>query len=72
MTTETTATFIAPDISCGHCVATVREEVGALAGVSQVEADAQTKQVIVRFDPAAVSEERIVATLDEAGYPVAR
>ena len=64
------ATLMAPDISCGHCVATVTEAVGALAGVAQVEADAATKRVDVAFDPNHVSLEQIEAALDEAGYPV--
>ena len=67
-----TVTFTAPDISCGHCVMTIKEEVGALAGVADVQASEQTKQVTVQYDPSAVSTEQIVATLDEAGYPVAR
>ncbi len=64
------ATLTAPDISCGHCVATVKEAVGDLAGVSGVEADADTKRVEVAFDPNRVSLAQIEAALDEAGYPV--
>ena len=70
MAVETTR-FLAPDISCQHCVMTIREEIGALPGVSDVQADAETKQVTVQFDPATVSKDQIAATLDEAGYPVA-
>ena len=65
-------TLVAPDISCGHCVATVRGAVGALGGVQRVEADADTKQVEVEFDPSRVSLPQIEAALDEAGYPVAK
>lgn len=64
------ATLTAPDISCGHCVATVTKAVGGLVGVSTVAADEQTKQVRVEFDPARVSLAQIEATLDEEGYPV--
>lgn len=64
------ATMTAPDISCGHCVATVKEAIGGLAGVDQVDADADTKRVEVAFDPSRVSLAQIQATLDEAGYPV--
>ena len=66
------ATLTAPDISCGHCVATVKEAVASLDGVRQVEADAATKQVAVTFDPSRVSLSRIEAALDEAGYPAQR
>ena len=64
------ATLTAPDISCGHCVATVKEAVGGLSGVSTVDADADTKQVQVSYDPNRVSMDQIAATLSEAGYPV--
>jgi copper ion binding protein len=63
-------TVIAPDISCGHCVATVNAAVGALPGVDSVEADAATKRVKIAFDPDSVSLTQIESALNEAGYPV--
>ena len=57
-----------PNISCGHCVATIKREVGELDGVDSVEADAETKSVTVRFGPP-VDWKRISALLDEIGYP---
>jgi len=63
------ATLTAPDISCGHCEATVTAAVGGLAGVTSVEASATTKRVVVAYDPDRVSLDRIAAALDEAGYP---
>ncbi len=65
-------TLTAPDISCAHCVKTIEEEVGALAGVSDVEANEATRQVKVHFDPSRVSLAQIEAALAEAGYPVAK
>ena len=65
-------TVTAPDISCGHCVATVKDAVGGLAGVASVEADPSTKRVEIEFDPGRVSLAQIEAALDEAGYPVAK
>lgn len=64
-------TLVAPDISCGHCVATVQGAVGALAGVQSVNANADTKQVAVAFDPTRVSLPQIEAAMNEAGYPIA-
>ena len=61
-----------PDMSCGHCVASIEEEVGALDGVETVKADLSTKQVTISFDPGKVSVTQIEAALDEAGYPVAK
>ncbi len=65
-------TLMAPDISCGHCVETVQKAVGGLEGVSFVQADVDSKQVVVRFDPERVSPGAIEAALDEEGYPVAK
>jgi copper chaperone len=64
------ATLTAPDISCSHCVSAIQGAVGALDGVSHVEANESTKQVKVEFDPQRVSLAQIEATLDEEGYPV--
>ncbi len=63
-------TLTAPDISCGHCVATVKEAVGSLDGVTSVDASEVTKQVAVSYDPTLVSMDRIEGALSEAGYPV--
>jgi copper ion binding protein len=65
-------TLTAPDISCGHCVATIKEEVGTLPGVARVEADPANKHVDIDFDPGRVSLAQIEAALDDAGYPVAK
>ena len=65
-------TVTAPDISCGHCVATVKEAVGTLQGVASVEADADTKRIEIDFDPGRVSLAQIESALEEAGYPVAK
>ena len=61
-------TVTAPDISCAHCVARVKEAVGALPGVASVEADPDSKRVEIDFDPGRVSLTQIEAALDEAGY----
>ena len=55
-------------MSCGHCEAAVREEVGAVTGVDAVEVDLATGEVVVRgeFDVASVRE-----AIEEAGYEVA-
>ena len=64
------AILTVPDISCAHCVATVRQAVGHLAGIQLVEANADTKRVDVAFHPNQSSLARIEQALDDAGYPV--
>ncbi len=62
-------TLVAPDISCAHCVATIKRSVGDLSGVESVDVDPETKRILVRFDPNRVSLGQIEATLDDEGYP---
>ena len=59
-----------PNISCGHCVATIERVVSELAGVTAVKADAASKHVTVAFAPPA-TRAAIVAVLKEWDYPPA-
>ncbi|MFD1810864.1 heavy-metal-associated domain-containing protein [Rhodococcus gannanensis] len=56
-------------MTCGHCVASVREEVGAVAGVTDVAVDLATGRLTVTSD-APVDEGAVRAAVDEAGYSV--
>ncbi len=58
-----------PKMSCGHCKMTVESAGGALAGVSSINADPQTKVVEVAYDEGAVTLEEIKQALATAGYP---
>lgn len=64
----TTLTVKAPNISCGHCVHTIEEEVGELAGVKSVQAQEDSKIVTVTFETPATTEQ-IEALMAEIGYP---
>ena len=64
----TTLTVKAPNISCGHCVHTIEEEVGELDGVKSVQAQEDSKVVTVTFEAPATSEQ-IEALMAEIGYP---
>ncbi len=65
-----TVTYTIPNISCMHCVHTIKTEVSDLAGVKSVDANAQTKQTTITFD-APATEEKIVEVLKEINYPPA-
>jgi copper chaperone len=65
-------TLSVPDISCQHCVKTINGALGTLPGVEAVLADIPTKSVQLRYDPDQLSSEQIEATLDDAGYTVAK
>jgi len=57
-----------PAISCGHCVMTIKREVGDLEGIQSVEADEKTKMVTIKWDKGATWD-KIADTLQEIGYP---
>ena len=61
--------FTVPGISCAHCVAAFKSEVGKVGGVARVDVDLDTKLVTVAGG--GVDREAVVAAIDEAGYEVA-
>ena len=65
-----TVTYSIPNISCGHCVHTVKTELSDVQGVKSVEADAASKKATITFD-APATEEKIKAVLAEINYPAA-
>jgi len=65
-----TVKFSVPNISCGHCVNTIQNEVSELAGVQSVKADAANKSVEIVFDLPA-DEDKLKSLLAEINYPVA-
>ena len=61
-------TFYIPNISCGHCVHTIKNELEDLDGVSRVEGDQDKKEISVEYEsPATV--QIIKDTLAEINYP---
>jgi copper chaperone CopZ len=64
-----TRTFFVPAMHCAHCERAVREEVAAVAGVSSVDVDLETKLVAVSGD--GLDENAIRAAIEEAGYEAA-
>ncbi len=63
-------TYMVPNISCRHCVATIEREVGEVPGEESVKADLDSKQVTVLYGNEAVLS-RVEELLDEIGYPAA-
>ena len=61
-------TYTVTGMTCGHCVASVTEEVGEVAGVQSVDVVLETGQVTVTGD--GVSDEAVKAAVEEAGYAV--
>ena len=65
-----TTTYTVVGMTCGHCVSSVSEEVGALAGVEAVDVDLAAGTLSVTADPS-VDEPAVRAAVEEAGYSLA-
>ncbi len=66
----TTVTYKVPNISCNHCVHTIKMNIGELEGVESVDASAEDKTATIKFeDPA--TEEKLKDKLAEIHYPAA-
>ena len=58
--------FNVPDMTCGHCVATITRAVKAVGPAAAVKADLAGKTVTVEtYVPAAA----VAKAMDQAGYP---
>ena len=68
----TTTTITVSGMTCGHCEAAVKEELGALNGVTEVAVDLNAggdSQVTITSSDA-LDDAAIRAAVDEAGYEV--
>ena len=61
-------TFSIPNISCGHCVMSIKNELTELEGIVSVEGNAENKSITVEWDSPATLE-TIRNTLKEMNYP---
>lgn len=62
-----TSSYTVTGMTCGHCVGTVKSEVGKVAGVSEVDVDLASGKVTVTSDQP-VDETAIREAVEEAGY----
>ncbi len=63
-----TQDFTIPNISCGHCVAAIKDELSEMDGVSTVEGNPESKAMHVEWDaPATLASIR--DKLQEINYP---
>jgi copper chaperone len=69
MAATSTRTYTVTGMTCGHCVASVQEEVAAIPGVEHAEAELASGRLVVTG--AAVDDAAIRAAVAEAGYEVA-
>ncbi|MGD8438130.1 MAG: heavy-metal-associated domain-containing protein [Syntrophobacterales bacterium] len=65
-----TKTLSIPNISCGHCVMSIKKELSEMDGVASVEGDPASKSVTLEWDAPATLK-KIKDTLKEINYPAA-
>ena len=63
----TTSTYTVEGMTCGHCVASVTEEVKQIPGVTDVDVDLPTGAVTVTSD-ADLDTAAMKAAVEEAGF----
>ena len=64
-----TTTITVDGMTCGHCAASVREEISEIDGVQQVDVDVASGRVDITSD-AALDPAAVGAAVTEAGYTV--
>jgi copper ion binding protein len=67
---QTTTEYTVTGMTCGHCVASVTEEVQEIAGVTDVRVDLASGAVTVTSEQP-VSDADVKAAVEEAGYQLA-
>ena len=65
-----TTTFSVSGMTCEHCVRAVKQEVGEISGVTQVEVELGTPSTVTVQSTEPISRQDLVAAIDEAGYEV--
>jgi copper chaperone len=64
-----TVTYRVPGINCARCGMSIREEVSEVDGVEDIDVDLEAKVVTIRGRE--LSDERLRAAIEEAGYEAA-
>nr|WP_064570520.1 cation transporter [Gordonia sp. LAM0048] len=64
---STTSTYTVTGMTCGHCAASVREEIEALPGVTSVEVTVDDGSVRVSADRE-LGRDEVATAVIEAGY----
>ena len=62
-------TIMVEGMTCGHCEKAVKEALGELDGVNNVEVDLTTGKAVVKGE--GLEDSKLREAIDEAGYEVA-
>ena len=66
-----TVDYLVKGMTCGHCEMSVREEVGEVLGVTDVDVSAATGELTVTADRP-IDDDAVLAAVAEAGYTATR
>jgi copper chaperone CopZ len=64
-----TIAYTVPAVHCAHCAMSIREEVGEVEGVEDVDVDLETK--VVTIHGSVLDDAALRAAIREAGYEAA-
>ena len=64
----TTSQYTVTGMTCGHCVASVTEEVQEIQGVADVKVTLETGELVVSGD---FTDDAVRQAVEEAGYQLA-
>jgi len=62
--------YTVPEMSCEHCVKTIKNALLSLNGINNVDIDLKEKKVSIIFEPTLVSDSDIRVELDKLGYAI--
>lgn len=62
-----TSEYKVTGMTCGHCEMSVREEVGEIAGITDIQVSAKDGRLVVTSE-SDIDDATVVAAVEEAGY----
>lgn len=65
-----TEKIIVQGMSCNHCVNSIEKSVGNLKGISSVNVNLNSGEVVVDFDQTLTTLDQIKETIEEQGYDI--
>lgn len=63
--------YLVTGMTCGHCEMSVREEVGEIPGVTNIDVSAETGRLVVTGQDD-IDDAAVLAAVGEAGYAAVR
>ena len=64
-----TVTLDIPNISCNHCVMTVKQALEGVDGVEQAKVDLDAGSAVVEYDDGRTEPAALASVVSEEGYP---